>query len=100
MKHQKNESRSAAAVTTQYDFCPVPCERENLFSVRAGIPLSHAFDQLSVLMSSSIDSVEALVDVKDINAIPSALWQSIHLMNFAFALVQSMHGGHNEACKS
>ena len=95
--NQKTESQAAGAVTAQYDFCPATSEGEMLFSVRAGIPLSDAFNELSSLMSSSIASIEALAGEEDTDAIPGALWQSVHLMNFAYALVQSMHSGHNKA---
>ena len=97
METQPITSPAAGAVTAQYDFCPATSEGENLFSVRAGIPLSDALDQLSSLLSSSIASVEALACEKDANAIPGALWQSVHLMNFTYALVQSIHKGHNTA---
>lgn len=97
MKHQENKCCVTGAVTAQYDFCPATSKGENLFSVRAGIPLSDAFDQLSSLMSSSIASIETLAHEEDTDATPGALWQSVHLMNFAYALVQSMHKGHNAA---
>lgn len=93
MKNQK----IAGAVTAQYDFCPATREGENLFSVRAGIPLADAFEQLSALMSSSIASVETLTCTDNAEDIPGALWQSVHLMNFTYALVQSIHKGHNAA---
>lgn len=97
METQPITSPAAGAVTAQYDFFPTASEDENLFSVRAGIPLSDALDQLSSLLSSSIASVETLASEKDTDAVPGALWQSVHLMNFAYALVQSIHGGHNTA---
>lgn len=95
MENQQITSPDAGAVTAQYDFCPATSEGENLFSVRAGIPLSAALDQLSALMSSSIASVETLACEEDTSVIPGALWQSVHLMNFAYALLQSIHRGHN-----
>ena len=97
MTNQKIPSQSADAVTAQYDFYPATFEGKNLFSVRAGVPLSDALDQLSSLMSSSIASVENLACENDADAIPGALWQSVHLVNFAYALVQSIHRGHNAA---
>lgn len=30
---------------------------------------------------------------------PAALWESVHLMNFAYALIQAMHHGHNDHAK-
>ena len=99
MQHQQNASRGTGALTAQYDFCPSTPEGGMLFSVRAGIPLGSAFDQLSSLLSSSISSVESLAAMgeNDPDSVPGALWQSVHLMNFAYALVQSMHSGHNAA---
>lgn len=102
MKNEQNTSPDVGAVTAQYDFCPATPDGEKLFSVRAGIPLSSAFDQLSILMGSSIASIETLAGEEDVDTIPGALWQSVHLMNFTYALVQSMHNGFNvaerEAC--
>ena len=99
MVNPKNTSPAAGAVTAQYDFCSATSEGENLFSVRAGIPLGAALEQLSALMSSSIAAVETLAGEEDTAAIPGALWQSVHLMNFAYALVQSIHTGHNAAAR-
>lgn len=97
MNTQSITSPAAGAVTAQYDFCPATSEGENLFSVRAGIPLSDALDQLSLLLSSSIASIETLASEKDTVAIPGALWQSVHLLNSCYALVRSIHQGHNTA---
>lgn len=99
MENHQTPTPATAAVTTQYDFCPATREGEKLFSVRAGIPLGDAFNQLSALISSSIASVETLATVDDTESIPGPLWQSVHLMNFAYALVQSMHNGHMQSEK-
>lgn len=88
------------AVTTQYDFAPCNGKGEPLFSVRAGIPIADAFDVLSSLMSSSIASIELVACEEDANNTASALWQSVHLLNTSYALVQAMHGGHNEHVKA
>ena len=97
MKNHQITNPAAGAVTAHYDFYPATSKGEKLFSVRAGIPLSDALDQLSVLMSSSIATVEALACKDDTDSIPGALWESVHLMNFTYALVQSIHTGHNAA---
>lgn len=97
MENKQSISLPVAAVTANYNFCSATSQGEKLFSVRAGIPVSAALDQLSALMSSSIASIEALASEEDTEAIPGALWQSVHLMNFAYALVQSIHAGHNAA---
>jgi hypothetical protein len=86
--------KPTGAVTAQYDFFPATREGESLFSVRAGIPLADAFDKLSSLMSSSIAAVEqSAIELEEAGGTPCALWQSVHLMTFAYALVQSMHNG-------
>ena len=97
MQNHQIASPAAGAVTAQYDFFPATNKGENLFSVRAGIPLSDALDQLSALMSSSIASVQTLACKEDTDSISGALWESVHLMNFTYALVQSIHKGHNAA---
>lgn len=84
---------AAGLVTKQYDFMPTNGPSENLFSVRGGVPLSDAFNQLSVLMSSTMGALNQLALDDDTDGIPAALWQSIHVMEFTFALVQSMHQG-------
>lgn len=86
-------ANTAGAVTKQYDFMPANAQGNNLFSVRGGVPLSDAFDQLSVLMSSTMGALNQLACDDDTDGIPAALWQSIHVMEFTFALVQSMHQG-------
>jgi hypothetical protein len=82
------------AVTAQYDFLEVTQSGEKLFSVRAGVPLGDAFDQLSTLLSSTIATFE-LVAAEGANSddVPAALWQSVHLMKFTYALAQSMQMG-------
>lgn len=85
---------SPMAVTVQHDFCNATADGEKLFSVRGGIPLRDAFDQLSVLLSASMATVEfAAAEGTKSDDVPGALWQSVHLMNFTYALVQSMQQG-------
>ncbi len=93
-------STTTQAVTTQYDFGPCNGKGEDLFSVRAGIPIADAFDVLSSLMSSSIASIEMVACEDDKNLTASALWQSVHLLNTSYALVQAMHNGQNEYLKA
>lgn len=85
---------NSIAVTAQYDFCNATSKGEKLFSVRAGIPLNDAFEQLSMLLGSSIESINLLAS-PDVNSddVGPALWTSIHLLEFTHALVQSMHDG-------
>lgn len=82
------------AVTAQHDFCNATPGGEKLFSVRGGVPLRDAFDQLSVLLRASMETVEfAATEGTKSDEVPGALWQSVHLMNFTYALVQSMQQG-------
>lgn len=92
---------TSEAVTVHHDFHPVGDGSEKLFSVRAGIPLSDAFNELSVLVSSSIASIDLIACEceQDTDGIPRALWNSIHLLNFSYALIQSIHGGHHDHAK-
>lgn len=102
MEHVKTKAQGATtkAVTAQYDFHQANANGDKLFSVRAGIPLSDAFDQLSILVSSSIATIDGMAcALNDSDAIPGSLWQSVHLLNFSYALIQSMHGGHNAHTK-
>jgi len=83
------------AVTAEYPFHKAGVNGECLFAVRGGIPLSDAFDQLTRLLDSSISTVElAASEGKNSESSPGALWQSAHVMAVAYALVQSMHAGH------
>jgi hypothetical protein len=98
-------SAAPTAVTAEYGFCPTGPRDENgnrqcLFSVRAGVPLTRALDELSSLISSSIASIDNLACTSDdTDGMPGALWQSSHLLNFSFALIQSIHNGHKAQTK-
>ena len=91
--------KTTQAVTTQYDFFQCNGRGEPLFSVRAGIPLNDAFDVLSSLMSSSFAGIELLATEENGNT-SGAAWQSAHLLNTCYALVQAMHNGQNEHLKA
>lgn len=86
-------TKKPQAVTVHRDFCRVNPDGDKIFSVRGGVPLSDAFDKLSALLSSSISTVEAVADTDDIQ---SALWQTSHMLNFSYELLQSIHDGHNK----
>ncbi len=88
------------AVTVEHGFFPATSDGDHLFSVRAGIPLSDAFDQLTMMLGSSIDSIELLVREKDVDSIPGSLWQSVHFLKMNYALIEAMHSGHNEHVKA
>lgn len=82
------------AVTAQYDFYPVECGGEPLFSVRAGIPLGDALDQLSTMASATNEAIELLAVEEGNDYIHGALWQSVLLNKFQFALIQAIHDGY------
>jgi hypothetical protein len=87
------------AVTKQYDFFQCNGRGEPLFSVRAGIPLTDAFDVLSSLLSSSIAGIELVASEESDNT-SGASWQSAHLLNTCYALIQGMHQGHLDHLKT
>lgn len=79
------------AVTKQYDFLNATPAGDCLFSVRGGIPLTDAFDQLSVLLSQGQAVVEAAATNSDDS--PGTNWAASQLLEFSHALVQAMHDG-------
>ena len=89
--------KNGGAVTAQYSFLPATRTGECLFSVQGGIPLSDAFDQLTILLSAAHSSTEDIATSVCAGEEQLSPWAAVHLMNFAYALVQSMHQGHN-AC--
>lgn len=82
-----------AAVTAQYDFYPATPKGEKLFSVRAGVPLPDAFNELSLLLSQSQSVIEEVCTAVSAGEAPQAHWAASRLLDFTYALVQSMHGG-------
>ena len=86
---------AAGAVTARHDFCRVSNKGNLLFSVREGVPLSDAFDQLTVLLTAAQGAVELLADASGDSDVPGANWAAVHVLSFATALVQGMHAGHN-----
>lgn len=81
------------AVTQQFDFLNATPDGECLFSVRGGIPLTHAFDQLSLLLAQGQAVVEAVCEVSTTEDIPEAPRAAVRLLDFSYALVQAMHNG-------
>lgn len=84
---------STKAVTTQYDFWNATPDGEKLFSVRGGIPLGAAFDQLSLLLASSQSAVEEVRVAVSADEVPQSQWAASHMLEFSYALVQAMHQG-------
>jgi hypothetical protein len=81
------------AVTQQYDFLNTNSEGDKLFSVRGGIPLTDAFDQLSLLIAQGQSVVEAGSVTSDADAVPDITHAAAQLLELAYALTQAMHNG-------
>ena len=84
---------SPKAVTVQHDFWNATPDGDKLFSVRGGIPLGDAFDQLSLLIATSQSAIEAARLAVSTEDVPQGHWAATHLLEFSYALVQSMHQG-------
>lgn len=80
-------------VTVQHDFLNATADGEKLFSVRGGIPLSDAFEQLSLLLAQGQSVVDEVCVSVSAGEIPNAPHAASQLLEFTYALVQSMHGG-------
>ncbi len=86
-------SAKPVAVTAPIDFLNATSNGDALFSVRGGIPLGAAFDQLSVLLAASKSAVDVVCVACSSDAKPQSQWAASHLLEFSYALVQSMHHG-------
>lgn len=76
------------AVTKQYDFFNATPDGDKLFSVRGGIPLDSAFDQLAVFIASAQSVVESAgIDES------TPKWAASQLLDVAYALTHAMHNG-------
>lgn len=84
-------TQKSVAVTSQYDFHPATQEGTKMFSVRAGIPLTDAFNELSLLLGASHSAIESAAVGGGDGTDPQ--WSVVHLMDFSYALVQAMHHG-------
>lgn len=97
-----NKNQKTVQVTARHEVGFFKANGKALFSVNEGIPMSDAFNQLSILLSSAQEAVEALAvasdDAEDVRE-TDAHWAPAHLLTFAYALVQSMHTGHLEGQK-
>lgn len=83
------------AVTVEHNFFNATGTDQPLFSVRAGIPLEDAFNQLSVLISDATAVLEDLSTVTELGDKPQSRWAALHLLEFADGLTQSIHLGHS-----
>lgn len=91
MADAQDTNQTSGAVTASYDFHNASSNRDQLFSVRAGIPISDAFDQLSLLVATAESAVSELEDGGACAGL---------ILEFTYALVQSMHKGLNQDVKA
>lgn len=84
------------AVTKQYDFLSATTGGDCLFSVRGGIPLDDAFDQLSLLLAQGRSVAEFMCIAGSTEDDPEAPGAAVRLLDFSHALVQAMHHGLTE----
>ena len=89
-----NQNPKARQVTARHEVGFFTPHGKALFSVNAGVPLSDAFGQLAVLLSSAQDTVEALATSSEDANEAAAHWAPVHLLTFANALVRSMQMGY------
>ena len=86
--------KSNIAVTAHYDFHQATRYRENLFSVRGGIPLNDAFNELSLLLAAVESATDALAkQISSDDTGSASPWTACHVLELCNALVQSMHHG-------
>lgn len=90
---------NAGPVTARHEVDFFTPNGQALFSVNEGVPMSDAFDQLSVLLSSARVAVEAQATSGGDTDETTAHWAPAHVLTFAYALVQSMHMGYTEGQK-
>ena len=83
------------AVTAQYDFCRANRNGDCLFAIRAGVPLSDAFDKLSLLVANASNVMESVAATASADELPCSAHAAMELLDVAYALVQAMHSGHN-----
>ncbi len=83
---------AAGLVTVQHDFFNATSNGDKLFSVRAGVPMSDAFDQLTILLAAAHSAVEGLAAAGNKEDGPDAHWAAVHVLDFALELTQAMHG--------
>ena len=79
------------AVTKERGFLSATAEGEYLFSVRGGIPLTDAFEKLSLMLAQARAVAQAGGGVGDlVQELPFA---AVCLLDFSHALLDSMHTG-------
>lgn len=89
-----NKNPKSVRVTARHEVDFFTANGKALFSVNEGVPMSDAFDKLSILLSSAQEAVEALATSSEDATETGTHWVPAHLLTFAYALVQSMHNGY------
>lgn len=85
------------AVTVHQAFFPATPKSDALFAVQAGVPLSDALDQLTVLIGVAENSAMDVAICVSNGGEANGAWAPVHLLTFAHALTQSIHRGYVEA---
>lgn len=97
MAQQHKAAPSAAVVTAVTVHKSFSFGASELFAVQAGVPLSDAMDDLSLL----IGTAQAAARLGAVNAEsgddPGAAWAPVYLLEMAHALQRSIHSGLLEA---
>ena len=94
MANPQTTTGAREAVTAAYDFCNTTSDGDCLFSIRAGVPISQAFDRLSLLIRAARDAVQGEAE-RGIHDGPDSKWSAATCLDIAEALAQSMHQGFN-----
>jgi hypothetical protein len=81
-------------VTARHDFGRVSLNGGALFSVREGVPMRDAFDELTALLTAAQACTEVLAIASGEDQQQQPQWAVVHVLTFANALVQAMHNGH------
>lgn len=80
------------AVTVQHDFWSATSGGDKLFSVRGGINLTDAFNELSFLLCSVKAVMEVAGEASDIEN-NDACRAASQMVDFVSGLCEAMHGG-------
>jgi hypothetical protein len=83
----------AQFVTEKVDFSLGIHSESEIFSVRSGIPMHEAFEQLYGLLDGATAAVDALAMEGGGVQSPSPLWSISINLNMAQALLEAMHSG-------
>lgn len=81
------------AVTVHQAFFPAMPKSDALSAVQAGVPLSDALDQLSLLIGAAENSAMDVAICVANGGEANGAWAPVHLLTFAHALTKSIHRG-------